>query len=257
MEIKQHYLVTLERVPERRYAWLGAQEAWDFDFNNLTLYYAADMMKYRYMHELCQLQVDAGIAYAQKGIDTYKDKHIENGLFAYNTSFMIAFHIVSQQEPGWYIVWEADCVLNVPYPGLRHLVQHAPSDANILLLSGIDNSWTETNEKFAKRQLCENNPVFYKGYPGVGATKCTAVTPAGAREILRVDEQFFPNAYDGMMACHSEEFQNLYTLATPITRQVKSSGVISTTRNPNEYPNGIEQRNVFNTILDSRGKPWI
>lgn len=258
MNILQHYYISLERIPERRAAWNGCQEAWGYDFKDLTYYYATDILKYPSKRAIYEHMSEAGLSYPKDFLVTEKEdwgrKHLTSALTAFHASFMIVFHHISQQVDGWYIVWEADCVLDMPYTGFKKLVERdRPADANILLLHG-GHSTHKPHEKFHRRRYAETHPYFYVGAPVIGATKCAAVTPAGARDILRIDAETFPgNAWDGMMPTHSDAFEHLYTLSFSATRMTQASGVLSSAGPSFQEKGHLRRVRRYNRILNDKG----
>ena len=256
MEIKQHFYISLERVPERYMAWRGCQEAWNFDFQKLIWCYATDIMNYSTKRQLYKHMVDSGLKYISKFLNdpNFGQNTMNQALLAYHASFMITFNHIAKQDPRyWYVVWEADYVLDMPYTGFRILIEReVPTDANILLMSGIHNSWQPHN-KFIERQLSETHPYFYVGCPGIGGTHCIAVTPAGAADILRVDAETFPNIFDAMMVEHSEKFSGLYTLTFQPVHKTTVSGITSTAKGNAENKGEVHRKEIHAGVLDEKG----
>ena len=252
MKILGHYYITLQRVPERRLVWYGTQEAHDFEFDKLTVCYAVDRMKYKTFHSICRVMQGAGLAYAKDGLAIPDIEYRKEGFKAYHASFMITFDRIRREtEEGWYLVWEGDCALNIPYPGLKHVCETAPSDAEILLLSGPPGSKKQQIVKYLNREIAKDS-FFYKGCPGSGCAKLTAVTPSGARQILDIDERIFPQGgnYDTIVEHHGEELIGLYTSFVPLTRITFSTGLMSTLHcDSDEFPDGIQRRCIEKEIL--------
>lgn len=248
MKILENYYISLERVPERRFAWFGYQEAQGFRFSTLRICYAVDRMKYRTNNSICQVMMNAGLSYAKQGIEE-PDRDV-HGLKAYHASFMIATNLVRQKtEEGWYIVWEADCALRVPYYGIQHLCETAPKDAQILCLHGDLVSNKYSNERYVNREFAADS-FFYKGVPGSNCAKVVAMTPSGAQQIVDMDASFFPRSqFDAMLTQDSDKFTGIYTSYVPVTMEPHFTGIASTLHRDITNDDGIDRRNMLGEVL--------
>ena len=261
MEIKQHYYISLERIPERRWAWMGIHQAFHFDFSKLTFYYAVDRLQYPTAKELFQFRINHGHEFIKEYMDSHwAKKLLKNAFFHYTASFMMVFDIISRQkENGWYVVWEEDCALNILYSGLLDLCKTAaPPNAEILFFGnpGILRALGPIRDvapRFAEREIAHGYPHFYIGQQGVGSAKCTAVTPSGACQILEIEKTCFPMMYESLVYQKGHEFENTYTVNFQVTQGVSctpiKSAVIET-----ESPDLITRKPFINQILDHTGE---
>jgi hypothetical protein len=219
---------------------------------------AVDVLKYPTKRAIAEHLVSCGLAPHPKLPDEkWGHEVVDSAIHAYSASFMLAFHHIAKQEKGfWYVVWEADCVLNVPFIGFEKIFDNdseKPADAQILLMAGVKTSF-KPHRDFVERELSETHPYFYVGCPGNGASKSTGVTPEGAVQILDMFAKD-PYAFDAMMFAKSKEFRGLYTLTFPITRETQISGISGTAGTAFKQPNHFApSRPYHQTVLNDTGK---
>ena len=261
--VKQHYYICLERVPERYATWRGCQEAWEFEFKRLTWLQAVDVLKYPTKRAVAEHLVACGLAPHPRLSDTrWGCEPVDSAIHAYTASFMLAFHHIAEQPKGqdfWYVVWEADCVLNVPFRGFEKIFDNdseRPADAEILLLSG-PRTTLKPHRSYVDREICETHPHFYVGCPGNGASKCTGVKPEGAQQILDIFAKE-PYAYDAMMVAKADAFSGLYTLSFPITRETNVSGISGTAGTAFKKEGHVDRNNKYHhAILNDHGEKQV
>ena len=236
---------------------MGIHQVLGFDFKKLTFYYGLDRIHYPTAKDVFQFRIDRGHTFIKDYIDNdWINEPLKNGFLCYSASFMIVFDIISRQkEDGWYVVWEEDCALNILYSGFLDICRRAaPPNAEILFLSGVQMLRADDlSPRFAERKIMPGYPHFYVGQQGMGCAKCTAVTPRGARQILDLEQKYFPLMYESLVYKKANKFEKAYTVTFRVTQGVSCTPIVSAAAET-DNPDFIKRKGIVNQILDSTGK---
>jgi len=188
----QHYVINLERRPERLWAWLGAQDRIGFPVEEVTVFYGVDAHAFGSIGEVIQ--------YAkQHGLIDLPDKDPSDASFTLfgTTGLRLSYDFLLRKIAGldsktWYVIWLDDMALrNVsqhPYEDFKNILFNVPSDAKIIQVFSDGNNVLEKHSQ---------SPFLY-GTTGRGFDHCIVVSPEGAERLIQIGElaNLFP--YDAI-----------------------------------------------------------
>jgi len=176
----RHYVINLERRPERLWAWLGAQDRMGFPVNDVTVFYGVDAHAFQTIGEVIQHAKEHGLV-------DLPDKHhlqsspIDFGILGLRLSHEFLLRkIMGLNSDRWRIIWLDDVVLTRPYEHFKAAICNAPSDAKAIT---VNNQLQTISGK-----ALEKHPQFpfYHGTVGHTANHCMAVLPEGAKKIVEI-----------------------------------------------------------------------
>ena len=250
--INEHFLVSLERTPARRWTWIGVHSVYDFPFDRTTLFAAVDFLEYPTNGELWEFLVNAGIDFARQGLEnkTVAAQPLKSGALAVFASKFVLFKEIANMSDGWYAVWSDDTVLTVPYRTFEQVIQRSQGFEIIVPFVPLNRHFPDIwlNKKFVDGQ-----PEFYDGFIGAGETMFV-LRPSGAQQLLDVQAQYFDTWLDVLGGYNNDLFHNVATFVHPYIREHISISGIRTTKEP--VGDGILRVPIFKRSMHASEKRY-
>ena len=250
MDLKQNYVISLERTPERLWTWMGANDALGLPHHSVTVYRGVDWKDFQNNAEIAEFLREQGLSFA----NTERIENMRWGPHFSNraSKWMVIKHITEQPD-GWYLMWEDDVSLDVPYAVLQWMLGGVPEDIGVVSCYGHPvpthmDIWTERTEvKGAK--------FLYEGFIGFGAEHCLCLRPWGAEKFLEICGEKYPANIEGLV-CDLNIQPSLRTFTATVTQNYvhhggNISGIGSCSMKLDAFEDGVERKQVFNEILEN------
>ena len=246
--IKQHFLVSLKRTPERTWSWVGAQSVHGFPFDKTTLFEAIDFRDFPTNGDLYRFLVNSGIDFAKQGVEKepFASEPLRSPSLAVFASKWCVFKIIAEKPDGWYGVWSDDAILTVPYQTFRGAVESV--DGFEVLVPFVP-AHKNCPEIWLNKEFVNGRTDLYKGFIGYGES-VFILKPSGAQQLLDVQDRNFNTWLDTLGSEHNDQFQNVATFAYPYIKEHSNiSGMRSTSAR--EFEDGIHHVPIFKETVDA------
>lgn len=244
--IKQHFLVSLKRTPNRLWTWVGAQYVRRFPLDRTVLVEGVDFLNYASIGECCEHLRLCGLTLADKALSREKfcSEPIHPAFAVFASKWLILQRITTLPD-AWYGVWSDDAFLQTPYLTFEKNVATA---RGYEILVPLADAHPEHASLWVHRELDAENPLFYKGFINYGETMFV-VRPSGAQQLLDKSEEHFYTYLDALGCRYNTEFRNVGTFAHPFIQHHVSASGMQTAKSPDTQ--GMPEETVFKEVMKS------
>ncbi len=219
----KHYVINLERSPERLWTWLGYQTSRNFDFENLTICRGIDGNDFKRVREVHELGVSCGIR-GEALPRQSKNRHTI-GRACLRLGQDILLHRIKEKEgEEWHVIWEDDNVLRSEYTSFLAFFQDLQIDKNIQVVNCQSHKWPNAagDRKWNERETRRHPSLpLYQGISGSGFSHCFAVTPMGASLLLELCRTNEIGTYEWVTYHKNVKNSSFWTAMDNLTKGLK------------------------------------